>query len=102
LNFDECVEKYEDLFDPNIREFYGKSMFSSFMWTPKIFSEENCWQNHMSLNHDLKLDSNFRFIVYSKFVIQEDIKESDIINFILTRFEKSLPLINIDVIILTN
>lgn len=101
LNFDDCSIKYEELYDPDIKELYGNSMFSPFMWTPQIFNQEEYWHHHMSQKPDLKLDKNFKFIVYSKFVIQEELDKNEILEVLKRRFEKSIPLININVIILS-
>jgi len=101
LNFDECSIKFEELFDPDIKEFYGNSMLSPFIWSPQVFFQEKCWHHHLSQNINLKLDKNFRFIVYSKFVIQEKTKEAELIDILKKRFDKSLPLTNINIIILS-
>jgi len=101
LNFDDCALKYDDLFDPDIKEFYGNSMLSSFMWTPNLFSQTKCWQNHLSLKSDMKYDKNYKFIVYSKFIIDSNLEEHDLINVIEKRFEKSFPLKNMNIIILS-
>ncbi len=106
LNFDDCRIKYEELFDPDIKEFYGKMMLSQFMWTPEMFSQQNCWKSHMDLmgNHEIEhpLNKNFKFVVYSKFVIEPDLQEHDLINMIEKRFEKCFSLLNVNVLILSN
>ena len=101
LNFDDCTIKYDDLFDPDIKEYYGNSMLSSFIWTPYLFSQQKCWQNHLSNKLELKYDKNFKFIVYSKFVIDSNLQEHDLINVIEKRFEKSVPLKNMNILILS-
>lgn len=100
LNFDDCCIKYEELFDPDIKEFYGNSMLSPFLWTPQVFCQEKCWHNHLN-NTNYKLDKNFKFIVYSKYVIQDSTKEFGMIEILKNRFEKSLPLVNVNVIIIS-
>ena len=52
------------------------------MWTPQIFSKKDCWQSHVKNRPDIKLDYNFKFLVYSKFVIDSDLPEHDLINVI--------------------
>jgi hypothetical protein len=102
LNFDDCSVKYTELFDPDIKEFYGKMMLSPFMWTPSLFSQTKCWQSHLKNNNEFKLDKNFKFLVYSKFVIEPELQEHDLINVIEKRFEKCFSLLNVNVIILSN
>lgn len=76
-------------------------MLSSFMWTPNVFSQQKCWHNHLSLKHDVKYDKNFKFIVYSKFIIDSNLQEHDLINVLEKRFEKSFPLIHMNILILS-
>ena len=42
---------------------------------------------------------NFKFICYSKFLIDEKIPEHDLLNEIEKRFEKCFPLVNMNVLI---
>jgi hypothetical protein len=101
LNFDDCGVKYDELFDPDIKEFYSHNQLSPFMWTPNIFNKKECWQSHVRSKTEFKIDYNFKFIVYSKFVIDSDLPEHDLINVIEKRYEKSLPLKDINVIIVS-
>ncbi len=102
LNFDDCSIKYEELFDPDIKEFYGKMMLSPFMWTPNLFAQPKCSQSHLKNISELKLDKNFKFIVYSKFVIEPELQEHDLINIIEKRYEKCFSLLNVNVLIMSN
>jgi len=76
-------------------------MLSSFMWTPHIFSQPKCWYNHLGLNPDSRYDRYFKFVVYSKYIIDSNLQEHDLINVIEKRFEKSIPLTNMNILILS-
>jgi hypothetical protein len=99
LNFDDCKEKYEYTYDPDIREFYGNMMLSPFMWNPSLFSQPKCNGAHLNNRTDLKMDKNFKLICYSKFLANETIQEHDLLNDIEKRFEKCFPLVNMNVLI---
>ena len=99
VNFDDLKEKYEYNYDPDIREFYGKMMLSQFMWNPSLFFTNKCSNAHLNRRSDLKMDKNFKFICYSKYIVDENMAEHDLINEIEKRFEKSFPLISINVVI---
>ena len=99
LNFDDCKEKYEFTYDPDIREFYGNMMLSPFMWNPSLFFQPKCSNAHLNNRPDLKMDKNFKLICYSKFLVDEKIQEHDLLNDIEKRFEKCFPLVNMNVII---
>ena len=99
LNFDDCKEKYEYTYDPDIREFYGNMMLSPLMWNPSLFFQPKCSNAHLNNRPDLKMDKNFKLICYSKFLVDEKIQEHDLLNDIEKRFEKCFPLVNMNVII---
>ena len=99
LNFDDCSLNYDELFDPDIKEFYAPCGFSNFIFTPKDFMQKECYQSHFDKT-GFVFDKNFRFIIYSKFLIDFDVQEHDLINIIEKRFEKALPLKKLNVIII--
>jgi hypothetical protein len=63
INFDDSNEKYEELYDPDLREFNGYYMLSPFMWRPKTFQTKECWENHIQHNKDIKLNFEFSVIL---------------------------------------
>ena len=99
LNFDDCKEQYKFQYDADIREFYGNMMLSKYMWDPSLFFSPKCSSAHLNNRSDLKFDKNFKFICYSKFLIDEKIPEHDLLNEIEKRFEKCFPLVNMNVLI---
>ena len=96
LNFDDCCLKYEEVFDPDIKEFYANFQLSPYLWKPEEFKKQKCWQNHFKNNLQYRLHKDFKFLVYSRFVIDNELQEHDLINVIEKRFEKSFPLKNIN------
>ena len=99
LNFDDCKEPYKFQYDADIREFYGNMMLCKYMWDPNLFFSPKCSSAHLNNRNDLKFDKNFKFICYSKFLIDEKIPEHDLLNEIEKRFEKCFPLVNMNVLI---
>ena len=81
LNFDDCDLEYDELFDPDIKEFYAPLGLSNFIFTPKNFCQKECIQSHFN-KPGFVFDKNFKFVVYSKFLIDHDVQEHDLINFI--------------------
>jgi hypothetical protein len=101
LNFDDCADEYNELSDPDIKEFYAPFGLSNFIFTPKNFLQKECIQSHFN-RPGFVFDRNFKFIIYSKFSIDSNVQEHDLINLIEKRFEKPLPLKKMNVIIVTN
>jgi hypothetical protein len=70
LNFDDCSEgNYDKLYNPSIAELYGNYMFTPKMWRPQNFREGEHFLEHVHRNENIKLHPNFKFIVYSRFLI---------------------------------
>jgi hypothetical protein len=94
LNFDECSNGvYDKLFNPSIVELYGNYMFTPKMWRPQSFKEGNNFLEHTHGNEDIALNPNFKFIVYSKFLIEDvEANEEQLVNIIERQFGKDFPL----------
>ena len=94
LNFDDCTEgNYDKLFNPSIKELYGNYMFTPKMWRPQNFKEGEHFLEHVHRNENIKLNGNFKFIVYSRFLIEDiNANEEQLVNVIKKYFEKDFPL----------
>ena len=94
LNFDDCTEgNYDKLFNPSIKELYGNYMFTPKMWRPQNFKEGEHFLEHVHRNENIKLNGNFKFIVYSRFLIEDiNANEEQLVDVIKKYFEKDFPL----------
>ena len=94
LNFDDCSDSsYDKLFDPSIVELYGNYMFTPKMWRPQTFKEGDNFLEHTRGNDDIKLNPNFKFVVYSRFLIEDiNANEEQLVNIIERHFGKDFPL----------
>ena len=94
LNFDDCSEgSYDKLFDPSIVELYGNYMFTPKMWRPQTFKEGVNFLEHTHGNEEIKLNPNFKFVVYSRFLIEDsNANEEQLVNIIERHFGKDFPL----------
>lgn len=103
LNYDHCSVQYNKNYDANVKEFYGKKMLSPFMFTPKIFFEYHCWNNHLNeKNETFRMDKRFRYFLYSKIIIDSNMGENEVLNMIEKRFGFSFSLDRVHVIIVEN
>lgn len=102
LNFDDCQIQYDELFNPDLKEIYGNFMFSPLMWEPLKFAEPSIFSAHVFGRRDLKFNPNFKFIVYSKFLITDvNAKEEELKEIIEKKFGKSFPLKHMNVYVLS-
>ena len=94
LNFDDCSEgNYDKLYNPSIAELYGNYMFTPKMWRPQNFREGEHFLEHVHRNENIKLHPNFKFIVYSRFLIEDiNANEEQLVDIIKRYFEKDFPL----------
>ena len=94
LNFDDCTKgNYDKLFNPSIKELYGNYMFTPKMWRPQNFKEGEHFLEHVHRNENIKLNGNFKFIVYSRFLIEDiNANEEQLVDVIKKYFEKDFPL----------
>ena len=94
LNFDDCTEgNYDKLFNPSIKELYGNYMFTPKMWRPQNFKEGEHFLEHVHRNENIKLNGNFKFMVYSRFLIEDiNANEEQLVDVIKKYFEKDFPL----------
>ena len=102
LNFDDCAEgNYDKLFNPSIVELYGNYMFTPKMWRPQNFKEGEHFLEHVHRNENIKLNPNFKFIVYSRFLIEDvNANEEQLVDVIKRYFDKDFPLKFMKILIL--
>jgi len=91
INFDDCSVKYEELFDPDLKEFYSPNMMSPMMFTPRDFANPKVWSEHFK-GKTLTYDKNFMMLLYSKFVIDITLPDESLIAELEKRFNKALPM----------
>ena len=94
LNFDDCAEgNYDKLFNPSIVELYGNYMFTPKMWRPQNFKEGEHFLEHVHRNENIKLNPDFKFIVYSRFLFEDiNANEEQLVDIIKRYFDKDFPL----------
>jgi len=44
LNIDDSERPYKELFDPNIKEFYGSNALPAQIWNPLLISSRDVWE----------------------------------------------------------
>ena len=102
LNFDDCQIQYDELFDPDLKEITGNFMFTPLMWQPQKFAEPANFSSHVHGRRDLKFNPNFKFIVYSKYLISDiTANEKQLKSIIEKKFGKCFPLKYMNVYVLS-
>ena len=100
LNFDDCAVKYEELFDPDIKEFYSRGSFSPVMFSPREFASPKFFQEHFK-EKNIVFDKHFKFLIYSKFVLDLTLSDVELVHALEKRFDKALPIRKICFVVLS-
>mmetsp|Transcript_45 Transcript_45/g.47 ORF Transcript_45/g.47 Transcript_45/m.47 type:complete len:415 (-) Transcript_45:112-1356(-) len=100
LNIDDTSIRYDEVFDPDLREFYGQDTFPSLLWTPQEFASRGEAWNIMA-QHDvtLKLNTSYQFIVWSKYRIDENNDDQGILEKFEQRFGRVLSLDHVNLVL---
>lgn len=102
LNYDDSKSDFDELFEPEIKEMYKNFMLSPLIWTPKTFSLPNNFKAHTNNKEGVALHPNFKFIVYSKYLITDvNADQQQISEIIKKKFDSSFPLKFIKIFVLS-
>lgn len=99
IKFDESEEDYEELFDPNFVEFYGKGMLNPTVWEILSFRQGDAWKWYSKYFKEKLVPTDFRLVLVSKFVLQASERRLEAIK---QRFGKSLQLNKFQFLVLQN
>ena len=102
LNYDDCAVQYDELFEPDLKEISGNLMFSPYLFTPQTFAEENVFINYAKGRKDIVLNPDFKFVVYSRYLITDvNANQEELKGIIERKFKKCFPLKFMDVFVLS-
>ena len=102
LNYDDCAVQYDELFEPDLKEISGNLMFSPFLFTPQTFAEESVFVSYAKGRKDVMLNPDFKFVVYSRYLITDvNATQEELKDIIERKFKKSFPLKFMDVFVLS-
>ena len=102
LNYDDCAVQYDELFEPDLKEISGNLMFSPFLFTPQTFAEDNVFISYAKGRKDITLNPDFKFVVYSRYLITDVNADQEELKMIIERkFKKSFPLKFMNVFVLS-
>lgn len=105
INLDESANavNYEEIFYPDIREFYNSSSLPSQIWTIEHLQRHEVYEkviadtdNHLKM----EISKDFSLAVWSKYKLDQDLDNKKIIEKIERRFSSIIPIIKIDLIML--
>ena len=116
LNFDELPgdpNQWYDLFDPDVDNIIGNDCLPPQIWRFNEFAKrevmENCGVIDRIDDENTKITAfsnlnfkTFQFMLWSKFKLSEELTHDELVQKFYERFEKSLPLNNINMIFVQN
>lgn len=100
LNIDDSEVRYEELFDPDLHDILHVTSFPSLLFKPNEFKNKfEVWKAFRNTEETLRLDKSTKFIIWSKFRLDEMLDDQDVLAKFEKRFSKSLSLDSIDLIL---
>mmetsp|Transcript_2469 Transcript_2469/g.5709 ORF Transcript_2469/g.5709 Transcript_2469/m.5709 type:complete len:398 (-) Transcript_2469:21-1214(-) len=100
LNIDDSEVRYEELYDPDLHDIIHVTSFPSLLFKPDEFKNKfEVWKAFRSSEETLRLDKNTKFVIWSKFRLDEMLDDQDVLAKFEKRFGKSLSLDSIDLIL---
>jgi len=103
VNIDDTTSAYDEIYDPDIREFYNADTLPSQLFK---LSELNKAEVHERVlleteSRMLKLNKSYNLLIWSKFRIDSELEFKKLMEKFERRFSSILPMINLDMIIIT-
>eukprot|EP00828_Plagiopyla_frontata_P042863 TRINITY_DN6534_c0_g1_i1.p1 TRINITY_DN6534_c0_g1~~TRINITY_DN6534_c0_g1_i1.p1 ORF type:complete len:250 (+),score=29.68 TRINITY_DN6534_c0_g1_i1:326-1075(+) len=103
INLDETEQIYEEIYDPDLKQFYSPTHFPSQIWflsqlkLPEVYEQILAGTANKSIT---KINPNFQVIVWSKFRIDQNIEMNRVLNKFERRFSSFIPTQKIDLALL--
>lgn len=86
LSIDDSQRSYSELYDPNIKEFYGSNALPAQIWHPTLMSSREVWEacGYVESGGLFEFDeSEYNFIAWSWMKIDADIENDEDIVWLL-------------------
>ena len=105
LNVDDSECKYEDLYEPDIKEFYSDRGFPPQMWSPDELLDKDIWgeyareERSMYITEQPPVDG-YMILVWSKYELNEVQEAFKLMQRVKQRFENCLPLQFLNLLVL--
>ena len=106
INFDDTDEAtvVDESRDPDLREFYSATHFPSQIWEPELIKRPEVYEKLFAGTTSKgkhKISSRFQMILWSKFKIDQELDNKNIIEKFERRFSTVLPVNKIDLVMIS-
>ncbi|KAL4493592.1 hypothetical protein ABPG72_004085 [Tetrahymena utriculariae] len=105
VNLDDSASaQYDEIFYPDIREFYNSSSFPSQIWNIEYLNRHEVFEKIIADTENflkMVVSNDFTLAVWSKYKIDDSVDNKKIIEKIERRFSSIIPMIKIDLIMIT-
>eukprot|EP01016_Furgasonia_blochmanni_P025115 TRINITY_DN2707_c0_g1_i28.p1 TRINITY_DN2707_c0_g1~~TRINITY_DN2707_c0_g1_i28.p1 ORF type:complete len:132 (-),score=50.59 TRINITY_DN2707_c0_g1_i28:262-657(-) len=105
INVDDTEHKYEEIYDPDLREFYHPERFPSQIFNLEDLKRREVYEKIISGTGDWlanELSKPFHIILWSKYKIDEELETKKIIEKFERRFSSILPVPKLDLLLLSD
>lgn len=104
VNLDDTEQEYEEIFYPDLRDFYSQKAFPVQIWNIEELSKNVVFEKILlgsENNMKLTISKDFNIIAWTKYKIDQNVEPKMIIDKIERHFQSIIPIIKIDFIMFT-
>lgn len=98
LNMDDSAVKYEELYYPDMQEFFHPASFPATLFRPDIMKKRETWKSFCG-DEEVEMSENYFFVLWSKIKFDENLEDQNIVTRFEKKFSKVFSLDSVDLIL---
>lgn len=99
LNMDDSTIKYDELYYPDLQEFFHPQSFPAALFKPEAMKKEEVWK---TFSEDAQLNSDYSLVIWSKGKFDEALDDQDLLAKFEKKFGKVFSLDYVDLVLCNN
>lgn len=101
LNLDDSQVKYDELYYPDMQEFFNPRSFPATLFKPDVMKRKEVWKSFCG-DEDTEINENYIFVIWSKTKFDEALDDQDLLAKFEKKFSKVFSLDNVDMVFCHN
>lgn len=101
LNLDDSSVKYEELYYPDLQEFFNPKSFPANLFRPDVMKRKEVWASFCG-DEEAELNPGYQFVIWSKTKFDEALDDQDLLAKFEKKFSKVFCLDTVDLVFCSN
>jgi hypothetical protein len=101
LNIDDSNAKYEELYYPDLQEFFHPRSFPASLFRPDVMKRKEVWNTFLA-DQQGEMAANYYFVIWSKTKFDESLDDQDLLAKFEKKFGKVFSLDTVDLVFCAN